>query len=549
MAERPDIDEDEIPEAVAVPKRRWGVQWVWLLPIVAAIIGGWLAVRAVLSDGPTVTIRFKTAEGVEPGKTRIKYKDVDIGVVKNITLDDDRAGVVVKADLSKAAEDLVVEDTRFWVVRARIAGGTVSGIGTLLSGSYIGMDPGKSTDSRRDFVGLESPPVITTGLAGKQFVLRAEDIGSLDVGSPVYFRRLEAGRVIAYDLDKDGAAVFVRIFVNAPYDKYVTDNARFWHASGIDVALDASGLKFNTESLASVLIGGLAFQPPDGVEPYPPAAENAVFRLFPDRTAAMKEPISVSERYALVFRESVRGLAEGAPVDFRGILVGEVKTITPQFDRQKKEFAVIAEIDFFPERLFRSRQREGVAPAESGPSLARLVERGLRAQLRAANLLTGQLFVSLDFVPAAQKVAMDTSRKPPEVPTVPGSTQELQAQIGSIARKLDSVPYQEIGMELRRTLQISSAMLERVDRDITPEVRETMIEARKAMTEAREALVEARKALTAVERTLADAAPLPVEASDALREISRAAQSFRTLADYLERHPEAVIRGKREETK
>lgn len=549
MAERPEIDEDEIPEAIPVPKRRWAVQWVWILPIVAAIIGGWLAVRAVLSDGPTVTIRFKTAEGVEPGKTRIKYKDVDIGVVKNITLDEDRAGVVVKADLSKAAENLVVEDTRFWVVRARIAGGTVSGIGTLLSGSYIGMDPGKSTDSRRDFVGLESPPVITTGLPGKQFVLRAEDIGSLDVGSPVYFRRLEAGRVIAYELDKDGAAVFVRIFVNAPYDKYVTDNARFWHASGIDVALDASGLKFNTESLASVLIGGLAFQPPDGVEPYPPAAENAVFRLFPDRAQSMKEPISVSERYALVFRESVRGLAEGAPVDFRGILVGEVKTITPQFDRQKKEFTVIAEIDFFPERLFRSRQREGVTPAESGPSLARLVERGLRAQLRAANLLTGQLFVSLDFVPAAQKVAMDTSRKPPEVPTVPGSTQELQAQIGSIARKLDSVPYQEIGVELRRTLQISSAMLERVDRDITPEVRETMIEARKAMTEAREALVEARKALTAVERTLADAAPLPVEASDALREIARAAQSFRTLADYLERHPEAVIRGKREETK
>lgn len=548
MAEQPDLHEEEFPEAIAVPKRRWTVQWVWLLPIVAAVIGGWLAVHAVLSDGPTVTIRFKTAEGLEPGKTRIKYKDVDIGVVKNISLDQDRAGVVVKADLSKAAEDLVVEDTRFWVVRARIAGGTVSGIGTLLSGSYIGMDPGKSTESHRDFVGLESPPVITTGLSGKQFVLRADDIGSLDVGSPVYFRRLEAGRVMAYELDKEGTAVFVRIFVNAPYDKYVTVNARFWHASGIDVALDANGLKFNTESLASVLIGGLAFQPPDGAQPEPPAPDNTAFTLFSDRAQAMKQPITVAERYALVFRESVRGLAAGAPVDFRGLLVGEVKSIEPNFDRQKKEFSVVVEIDFYPERLFRSRA-QGVPPAEGAPSLARLVERGLRAQLRAANLLTGQLFVALDFVPGASKAAMDVSRKPPELPTIPGSTQELQSQLSSIARKLDSIPYQDIGLELRRTLQISSAMLERINREITPEARETMIEARKAMTEAREALVEARKALVSVERTLADAAPLPVEASDALREIARAAQSFRTLADYLERHPEAVIRGKREDAK
>src|SRR6185503_1378692 len=153
------------------------------------------------------------------------------GLVKNITLSKDRAGVVVTAEMSKPAQDLLVADTRFWVVRARIAGGTISGIGTLLSGSYIGMDPGKSTDSQRDFTGLETPPVITTGLTGKQFVLRAEDIGSLDVGSPVYYRRLEAGRVVAYELDKEGTRVLVRIFVNAPYDSYVTTNARFWHAS------------------------------------------------------------------------------------------------------------------------------------------------------------------------------------------------------------------------------------------------------------------------------------------------------------------------------
>src|SRR4051812_8275237 len=246
MAQPPDLP--DIPEAVAAPRRRWGFQWVWLLPIVAAVVGGWLAVRAVMSHGPTVTIRFKTAEGIEAGKTRVKYKDVEIGVVKSISLAEDRAGIVVKAALSKSAQDLLVADTRFWVVRARIAGGSVSGITTLLSGSYIGMDPGKSRESRREFEGLETPPVITTGLEGKQFVLRGEDIGSLDLGSPVYYRRLEAGHVVAYELDKDGSGVIVKVFVNAPYDRFVTSNTRFWHASGIDVSLDANGLKINTET-------------------------------------------------------------------------------------------------------------------------------------------------------------------------------------------------------------------------------------------------------------------------------------------------------------
>jgi paraquat-inducible protein B len=542
MADRPETPElDDVPDAVVVPKRRWTLQWVWVLPIVAAVIGGWLAVRAVLADGPTITIRFKTAEGLEPGKTRIKYKDVEIGVVKRVSLADDRAGVVVEADMSKAAEELLVQDTRFWVVRARIAGGTVSGIGTLLSGTYVGMDPGKSKNSREDFVGLETPPVITTGLAGKQFALRADDIGSLDVGSPVYYRRLEAGRVIAYELDAQGTGVLVRIFVNAPYDRYVTANARFWHASGIDVTVDANGLNLNTESLASVLIGGLAFQVPDESPPQPPVAENAVFTLFADRTHAMKQPITVSERYASVFSETVRGLAAGSPVEFRGLVVGEVKSIAPRFDRGRGEFVTVVEFDFYPQRLF-------VEPAgtRGGPqdalSLSRLVDRGMRAQLRAANIITGQLFLALDFVPGVTKTSMDMTKLPPEVPVAPGGTQELQATIASIAKKLDRVPYEEIGLSLRRTLDMSTKTLERIDRELTPEAREALVEVRQAM-------VEARKALASVERTMASVEPLPLEASDAMREMSRAAQSFRALADYLERHPEAVIRGKREEAK
>jgi paraquat-inducible protein B len=545
VAERFDPDSPDIPEAIAVPKRRWAFQWVWVLPVLAAIIGGWLAIRAIMSDGPNITIRFKTAEGLEANKTRVKYKDVDIGIVKSVSLAEDRAGIIVKAALSKPATDLLVTDTRFWVVRARIAGGTVSGIGTLVSGSYIGMDPGKAKESRREFEGLEQPPVITTGLQGRMFVLRADDIGSLDVGSPVYFRRLEAGRVVAYELDKEGTGVVLRVFVNAPYDKYVTQNARFWHASGIDVALDANGLRINTESLASIAVGGLAFQAPDNTKPAPPAAENAAFTLFDNRVQAMKEPITVTERYALVFRESVRGLTPGAPVDFRGLVVGEVRSVDAQFDRVKRELALRVEIDFFPERLFRGRAREGRAFSNGEPSLARLVERGLRAQMRSANLLTGQQYIALEFVNGARKASMDVSASPPEIPTVPGTAQELQTTIASIAKKLDTIEYAKIGSDVERTLTSASKVLDRVDREIAPAARDTIVEARDAMVEARKALVNAQRALASVERTAAGAEALPLEASDAMREVARAAESFRVLADYLERHPEAVIRGKK----
>jgi paraquat-inducible protein B len=558
MAETPETretpDVEELPRALRVRKRRFTFQWVWLLPVVAALVGGWLAVRAILSDGPTVTIRFKTAEGIEAGKTRVKYKDVDIGLVKSITLGKDRTGVIVKADLSKAAEDLVVEDTRFWVVRARIAGGTVSGIGTLLSGSYIGMDPGKSTQERRDFEGLDTPPVITTGLQGKQFVLRAEDIGSLDVGSPVYFRRLEAGRVIAYDLDKEGESVIVRVFVNSPYDKYVKPNSRFWHASGVDVALDANGLKINTESLTSVLVGGIAFQMPEDSAAQQPAPENTVYQLYADRVQAMKQPITFTERYSLVFRESVRGLGIGAPVDYKGLAVGEVKSIEAEFDREKRELVLVVQIDFYPERIFRNRYRTATPLPAGTPSLARLVERGLRAQMRSANLLTGQQYIALEVRRGAKPEKMDLTKSPPEIPTVPGTAQELQTTVASIAKKLDSVQYEKIGADLQKTLQSASKVLNRVDREIVPATRDTMMSAQQTMTEARGAIVDARdalaqakKALSSVERTLQDAEPLPNEASDAMREIGRAAASFRVLADYLERHPEAVLRGKKED--
>jgi len=284
MADAPrDFD---LPEAVAASKRRWSLSIVWAIPIVAALAGGWLAFKAISEQGPTITITFKTAEGLEAGKTKIKYKNVDVGEVKQIALSRDASEVVVTAEVVKGATPYLVEDTRFWVVRPRIGAGGVSGLGTLFSGVYIGADIGKSSQARRKFTGLEVPPVFTSDVPGRQFVLRGHDLGSLDQGDGVYFRRVQVGQVTAAELDKDGNGVTVKIFVNAPYDQYVTTNTRFWHASGIDLSLDTSGFKVHTQSLAAIILGGIAFQTPPGIAVSAPAEADAVFTLFSDRAQA-----------------------------------------------------------------------------------------------------------------------------------------------------------------------------------------------------------------------------------------------------------------------
>ena len=228
--------ENEIPEAVAVKKSRRTVQLVWLIPIIAALVGGWLAVKSILDKGPVITITFKTAEGLEAGKTKLKFKDVDIGLVSKVEIAKDLSTVIVTAELVKDFAAQLVEDTRFWVVRPRISGGSVSGLGTLLSGSYIGIGVGKSTKKQHTFAGLEVPPVLASAEPGREFVLRSSDLGSLDYGSPVFFRRLQVGEIVGYDLDKDGKGVTLRLFVRAPFDQYVNQNTRFWHERRRSVA-------------------------------------------------------------------------------------------------------------------------------------------------------------------------------------------------------------------------------------------------------------------------------------------------------------------------
>lgn len=278
----------DIPDPIVVKTTRWAPSLVWAVPILAALIGLSLIVATVLERGPTITIRFQTAEGLEAGKTKVKYKDVDIGEVKAITLSKDLGHVLIHLELVKGVERFAVSDTRFWIVKPRVAASGVSGLGTLFSGAYIGTDPGQSSEKQKEFIGLEVPPIVTTDLVGRQFTLHAADGGSLDIASPVYYRHVQVGQVIAFDLDEDGRGVTLKIFVQTPYDRFVTSETRFWHAGGVDVRMDANGVKVRASPLAALLLGGVAFDAPPDSPTTAPAEEGMVYVLAADQEQAMK---------------------------------------------------------------------------------------------------------------------------------------------------------------------------------------------------------------------------------------------------------------------
>lgn len=537
----------ELSAPRVVRRRDWMPSLIWLIPIVAALVGVTLVARILMQRGPEIELSFKSAEGLEAGKTAVKYKDVQIGTVQALRLARDRSHVRVTVQLTKEAEGFTAKDTRYWVVRPRLDTTGISGLGTLLSGAYIGVDAGVSDDRADQFEGLEAPPIVTRDASGRQYLLHSADIGSLDVGSPVYYRRIKVGQVAAYELDRDGRGVTLRVFVNAPYDRFVGVNTRFWHASGFDVSLSAGGVKLRTQSLATIVLGGIAFQAPDN-EMGPVAEENTAYALAADEGAAMKAPDGPSQPLLMHFNQSLRGLAPGAQVDFRGVVIGEVKSIGVEFDRAEREFRMPVLVQVYPDRL---RRRAGQADTPQEPAassftqeqrLRFLIGKGLRAQLRNGNLLTGQMYIALDFFPKAPAAKVDVGRSPIEVPTVAGSLEDLQSQVQEIAAKINKVPFEELGRDLRvslatlnKTLTGAEQLAKTLNNDVSPEIAA--------------ALKDVRKTVDSANRTLAEDAPLQQDMRQTLQELTRAAGSVRVLTDYLERHPESLLRGKPDDRK
>ncbi len=527
-----------LPQPQVEKASNWLPSLVWLVPLLAALIGIGLVAKSYFDEGPTVTVSFRNGEGLEAGKTKVKYKDVEVGLVRAISLSADLSKVLVTIDMNKGARRFIAADSRFWVVKPRVGASGVSGLDTLLSGAYIGVDAGKSEETSHEFTGLEKLPQVAGDQKGTQYTLHGETLGSIDAGSPVFYRRIPVGQVMGYELENNGQGVAVKVFVNAPYDQYVGKNTRWWHASGVDLQLDSGGFKLNTQSVAAMLIGGIGFESVTGRKPDTVAAAGSEFPLAADQSSAMREQDGAPITTVFYFNQSLRGLSPGAPIDFRGIVLGEVRSVGVEFDPVKKDFRMPVTVDMYPSRLGRSFQETVTDEKDrnAGPLvLERMVSHGLRGQLRTGNLLTGQLYIALDFFPNAAQAKLDMNAYPLEVPTVPNALDELQAQIASIARKLDKVPFDQIGNNLRDSLKSADTLFKKVDSQLVPELQST--------------LGEARQTFGAAQQVLQQDSPVQSDLRTALQQMTQTLQSLNELSDYLQRHPESLIRAKPQPTK
>jgi paraquat-inducible protein B len=536
------LDRGELPE-VEVKKRR-GISLVWLIPLVAVAVAIWLAYTTLQEKGPTITVVFDNAEGLEAGKTRVKYRNVEVGLVDQVRLSDDLSHIVVTADLDKSMAAHMKEGTQFWIVRPRVGFGGVSGLGTLLSGAYVEFDPGNGPPAH-DFVGLPEPPPLTARVPGTQFVLHTDRLGSIGRGAPVYYRNIPVGKVLGYELAENKQDLSVKVFVDAPNDQLVRPSSRFWNASGVNVSVGADGVDVAMESLEALLAGGIAFDTPDIDQPGEPAAAGTAFLLFASFREVTEAGYTQHIPYLVHFDGSVRGLRAGAPVEFRGIRVGTVTDVRLEIDPKQESVRIPVTLEFEPQRFGILRD-----PGEQRyVVMAALVERGLRAQLKSGNLLTGELLVDLDFHPESPPAKLDRSGTLPEIPSVPAQMEALEASVTTALNKIAVLPLPDLVADLRQTIQGFEALVS------SPDTKQAVA----ALTQAAVRLdaligtldqrlgplfVQAQSTFAAADGLVGANSQARYDLNALLKELTGAARSIRVFADYLERHPDALIRGK-----
>ncbi len=517
MADFSEMPPDDFPKAVTEQKKK-GWSLVWLVPVIAILVGAGLVARTAMQKGPEVEVMFKTADGIEPGKTKVRYKNVEIGTVERVELAADLQNVKAMIRMAKSAEPLLVEDAMFWVERPRVSGTNIEGLGTLLSGAFIGMDVGKSKVAKRAYQGLDRAPQIAFTEPGTYFALRANQLGSLDTGTQLYYRRVAVGQVVRYEMDREGRGVNIEVFVRSPYDKFVNSESRFWEASGIDVELSAGGIRVGTQSFNALLSGGIAFETRGDPEAAKPVNANTVFRLFEKKMEAMAVEDTEVVRVRMLFDESIRGLAVGAPVDFRGFEVGKVTNVGGEIDEKKGVVKMVVDMDLYPHRLRKINIKKGAAAKSVRDGLDVLVAGGLRGQLRTGNIVSGQLLVSLDYFKDVPRASVAWNNNPPVLPTIPGSLVMLEQQVGDLVTQLGDLAKKLEGLPL-----------DKISEDV------------------RDAVKSLDSALKSVERQLSDDSMLQQDLRDTLREMTRAAAEARAVLEYQSRHPEALIQGKSKE--
>jgi len=528
------------------------ISLAWLLPLGACLFAGWVLWQSYIERGPLVEISFDKAGGVTAGETRVRRNDVDVGRVESVKLADDLNSVIVGVRLDPQVAPYLDDETRFWIVNARINTTEISGLSTLLSGSYIEVDwddiPG---DRQYEFVGLQEPPLTTRGTPGLRLTLNADEAGYIYVGSPVFLRQIEVGRVERRRLNEDATQVLFDIFVEAPYHKNVYPDTRFYGVSGVEGKIGSDGASVRVESIAALFTGGIAFDnPPEVTNAEPVSKTGRRYKLFDSRTEARESLFDGEDdheyRLTAQFDGSVKGLKRDAPIEYNGIIVGKVRSVTVSLpETPSASSTAIVVLQFQPRRLGLqdATQEDWYATVDS------FVQSGLRVQLSTGNLLTGSLIVKLVTKPDLLKESMDFSAKPyPAMPVVASNVEAVTADVEALIKNLTELPLDSLVSAATQLLQEARQLLASPDIATLPGQLATSMSSLADATSTLPAMVRsltlASDNANNVLEGLSPDSEIYIELSAAARELRIAAKSIASFAELLEENPNAILTGR-----
>lgn len=542
-------------------RRRRRIPLVWIVPLLTVLIAAWLAWDTFSKRGPTIVISFESGAGLTPGQSQLKYKNVVMGTVKTITISPDFSHVLVAVETVREAEPFLNDKTIFWVVKPELFAGNVTGLETLLSGSYIGMRPSTEKGKpRHHFIGEHDPPVLQAWTKGTTFRLQSKRLGSISLGSPIFFRDLDVGTVLGWDLGHLASSVTIHAFVRAPYDQYVHDDTSFWNASGLSVKLTGTGVSLQMESLRALLLGGIAFDTPSDTR-QPVAEADRKFPLYASFEAAKSAGFGNQIQLVSYFPGSVAGLEVGAEVTLNGLKVGEVTDVGLVYDPQKDRIVVPVHYRVEVGRIGNIAAAQGMTPETLA---AEMIRRGLRATLQSPSLITGQKIVALERIADAPAAQLEREGEVFVIPTSEvGGFDSIARSANELLSKINRIDFDRIGKgisgaatgldetingpQLKKTLAaLEKAMLDvqdiarKLDTDATPALKRLP----EIAAQLQSALTQANRLFGSINTGYGDDSRFRRDLDRLLPQITDAARSIRALTDLLSRHPEALIKGR-----
>ncbi|WP_426358280.1 intermembrane transport protein PqiB [Pseudocolwellia sp. HL-MZ19] len=472
-------ENNELPDAVVKSVNK--ISTIWLIPLIALTIGAWMVIDQWLKQGPLITIEFSNAQGISPKESLIKLRNITVGKVVDIKLNNKLDGVIVSARMNKKASDLLTKDSNFWVVKPRVSLSSVSGLSTILSGYYIEFSPGEGDKSKYEFIGLENPPSTPIGTPGLHITLDSSSDNAFDIGAPVLFRGSQAGRIEYAHLNIEEGKMYYNVFIEAPYDKLITTNTRFWEVTGVDVELSGQGIRINTGTIETLLGGGVSFDVPAYLTKGEPITERAEFSIFPNKQKVNERLFYAGQNYMLMFNQSIRGLKPGSPVEYKGLHIGEVVRTDIDYPEMSnvldKNTLLPIMIKIYPGRL--GLQDNDIGLHKMQRDMNQWITSGLHGAISNNNLLLGSKYIELKYI--------DSSLEVPEtfgdlllIPTADDELEQLMTRVSNITKSIEKIPFNDIMRSTSKALRVITESMDQFDS--TSERFETLLNDPKSQT-------------------------------------------------------------------